>query len=36
MAMEPDERRAYVQMLAERIEADNAATEEMTSRWKRG
>ncbi len=36
MAMELDERRVYVQMLAERIEADNAAMDEVTARLKRG
>ncbi|PCC73780.1 hypothetical protein NAEX_06868 [Nannocystis exedens] len=35
MAMEPSERRAYVQMLAERIEANNAAMEEFNARWER-
>lgn len=35
MAMDLGERRAFVQMLAERIEADNTAMEEMTSRWTR-
>jgi hypothetical protein len=36
MGLEIEERRAYVQLLAERIAADNAAAEELASRWKRG
>lgn len=36
MAMDPGERRTYVQMLAERIEADNAALEDVTARYRRG
>jgi hypothetical protein len=36
MGLEIGERRAFVQMLAERIEADNAAMEEMSAKWKRG
>jgi hypothetical protein len=36
MGMELRERWSYVQMLSERIEAENQAVEAMSARWGRG
>jgi len=36
MGLDIGERHDFVRMLAERIEADNAAMEELSTRWKRG
>ena len=36
MALTVDERRAFVKMLADRIEKDNRAWEDLTSHLKRG